>query len=116
MHSRSRMTIWYRLSHSHNVGTQHVEFSPIRQTSRAPRAGDGRGGGAGARRGIAEGEGGVLSTPRRTVRCRPPTALKLTVKPSCFFVEIEWSEARAGGGGGGLDILHFVFLSYKYVF
>ena len=36
MHGRSRMTIWYRPSHSYNAGTEHVAFSPIRQTLLAP--------------------------------------------------------------------------------
>ena len=31
MHGRSRMTIWYRPSHSYYAGTEHVEFSPTRQ-------------------------------------------------------------------------------------
>ena len=38
MHSRSRMTIWYRPSHPYYTGTEHVEFSPTRQTPRAPSA------------------------------------------------------------------------------
>ena len=31
MHGRSRMIIWYRPSHPHNAGTEHVGFSPTRQ-------------------------------------------------------------------------------------
>ena len=38
MHSRSRMTIWYRPSHPDNAGTEHVGFSPTRQTLLAPGA------------------------------------------------------------------------------
>ena len=36
MHSRSRMTIYP--SHHYNAGTEHVGFSPTRQTSLAPSA------------------------------------------------------------------------------
>ena len=36
MHSRGRMTI--RPPHPYNAGTEHVGFSPTRQTSRAPNA------------------------------------------------------------------------------
>ena len=32
------MTIWYGPSHPHNVGTEHIESSPTRRTSRAPTA------------------------------------------------------------------------------
>ena len=33
MRGRSGMTIWYRPSHPHNAGTEHVGLSPTRQTS-----------------------------------------------------------------------------------
>ena len=32
------MTIWDRPSHPYKAGTEHVGFSPTRQTSRAPSA------------------------------------------------------------------------------
>ena len=45
MHSRSGMTIAVRPSHSYNAGIEHVEFSPTRQTLRAPSAKGGGGSG-----------------------------------------------------------------------
>ena len=38
MHGRSRMTIGYRPLHTYNAGTEHVGFSPTRQTLLAPSA------------------------------------------------------------------------------
>ena len=38
VHGRSRMTIWYRPSHPYYAETEHVGFSPTRQTLLAPSA------------------------------------------------------------------------------
>ena len=43
MQGRSGMTIGYIPSHPYYAGTEHVGFSPTRQTLRAPSARDGAG-------------------------------------------------------------------------